>query len=153
VRNVKLRQGGIREIEFIVQAAQIICGWKLPALRNRSTLGTLEKLERQRLLSAKDRQVLKQAYIFLWDVEHNLQMVHHLQTHALPCAPDELERCAARLGYSASDRGAAVQTFLADHRHHTSNVHRIFKHLFAGPTRSALVKAARALQPVTAGGA
>jgi glutamate-ammonia-ligase adenylyltransferase len=84
VRNVKLGQGGIREIEFFVQAAQIVYGWKLPALRDWSTLGALEKLERQRLLSAKDRQVLEQAYISLWDVEHNLQMVHHLQTPRCP---------------------------------------------------------------------
>jgi glutamate-ammonia-ligase adenylyltransferase len=152
MRNVKLGRGGIREIEFIVQAAQILCGGKLPALRDRTTLGALEKLERQRLLSAKDRQVLEQAYIFLRDVEHKLQMVHDLQTHALPRAPDELARCAVRLGYDASDRGAAMRTFLADHRRHTSNVHRIFKHLFAVPARSALVKAARALQSATAGG-
>jgi glutamate-ammonia-ligase adenylyltransferase len=144
-RNVKLGRGGIREIEFIVQAAQILCGGRLPDLRDRSTLGALEKLGRHRLLPAKDRQVLEQAYVFLRDVEHKLQMVHDLQTHALPDSPDELARCAIRLGYDSTDRRAAGRKFLADHRRHTAGVHRIFQSLFDAPSRSGLVKAARTL--------
>lgn len=142
-RNVKLGRGGIREIEFIVQAAQILCGGKRPDLRDRSTMGALAKLARHRLLSSKDRQALERAYVFLRDVEHKLQMVHDLQTHALPESPDELARCAIRLGYSAADRRAAGRKFLADHRRHTANVHRIFRSLFDVPARSSLVRAAR----------
>jgi glutamate-ammonia-ligase adenylyltransferase len=142
-RNVKLGRGGIREIEFIVQAAQILCGGALPDLRDRSTLGALEKLGRHRLLSAKDRQDLERAYTFLRDVEHKLQMVHDLQTHAIPESPDELSRCAIRLGYGFRNRRAVGRKFLADHRLHTANVHRIFQSLFDVPTRSAFVKAAR----------
>lgn len=142
-RNVKLGRGGIREIEFIVQAAQILCGGRRPGLRERNTMGALKKLGRHRLLSAKDRQALERAYVFLRDIEHKLQMVHDLQTHALPESPDELARCAIRLGYSAGDRRAAGRKFLADHRRHTANVHRIFRSLFDVPARSSLVKAAR----------
>jgi [glutamine synthetase] adenylyltransferase / [glutamine synthetase]-adenylyl-L-tyrosine phosphorylase len=142
-RNVKLGRGGIREIEFIVQAAQILCGGKLPDLRDRSTMGALAKLARHRLISSKDRQALERAYVFLRNVEHKLQMVHDLQTHALPESPEELARCAIRLGYSAADRRAAGRRFLADHRRHTANVHRIFRNLFDVPARSSLVKAAR----------
>ena len=142
-RNVKLGRGGIREIEFIVQAAQVLCGSRQPALRDRGTLGALEKLGRHRLLSARDRQDLERAYLFLRDVEHKLQMVHDLQTHALPESPDELARCAIRLGYDSKDRRAAGRKFLADHRRHTANVHRIFRGLFDTPARSALVRAAR----------
>lgn len=144
-RNVKLGRGGIREIEFIVQAAQILCGGKQPDLRDRSTLGALEKLASHRLLSAKERQDLERAYLFLRDVEHKLQMVYDLQTHALPESADELTRCAIRLGYSATDRRVAGRKFLADHRRHTANVHRMFRSLFNVPARSALVKAARKL--------
>ncbi len=142
-RNVKLGRGGIREIEFIVQAAQILCGGKQPDLRDRSTLGALEKMASHRLLSAKERQELERAYLFLRDVEHKLQMVHDLQTHALPELPDELARCAIRLGYGSTDRRVAGRKFLADHRRHTANVHRIFRSLFDAPARSSLVKAAR----------
>lgn len=142
-RNVKLGRGGIREIEFVVQAAQILCGGKLPDLRDRSTMGALVKLCRHRLLSSKDRQALERAYVFLRNVEHKLQMVHDLQTHALPESSDELARCAIRLGYRASDRRTAGRKFLADYRRHTANVHRIFRSLFDVPARSSLVKAAR----------
>ncbi len=144
-RNVKLGRGGIREIEFIVQAAQILCGGRLPDIRDRSTMGALDKLARHKLLSSTSRAALERAYVFLRDVEHKLQMVHDLQTHALPESPDELARCAIRLGYGSMDRRAAGRKFLADHRRHTANVHRIFKNLFDTPARSALVKAARKL--------
>jgi glutamate-ammonia-ligase adenylyltransferase len=144
-RNVKRGRGGIREIEFIVQAAQILCGGRQPDLRDRSTLGALNKMAFHRLLSAKNRQDLERAYLFLRDVEHKLQMVHDLQTHALPESSDELARCAIRLGYGSQDRRTAGRKFLADHRRHTANVHRIFGSLFNAPARSALVKAARKL--------
>jgi glutamate-ammonia-ligase adenylyltransferase len=144
-RNVKLGRGGIREIEFIVQAAQILCGGRLPGIRDRNTMGALERLARHKLLSPSDKTALEQAYVFLRDVEHKLQMVHDLQTHALPESPDELARCAIRLGYNAADRRAAGRKFLADHRRHTANVHRIFESLFNDPARSAFVKIARKL--------
>ncbi len=144
-RNVKLGRGGIREIEFIVQAAQILCGGRQPDLRERNTMASLAKLARHRLLSAKDRRTLEGAYIFLRDIEHKLQMVHDLQTHALPESSDELARCAIRLGYPSGNRLAAGRKFLADHRRHTAAVHRIFRRLFDRPDRSSFVKAARKL--------
>jgi len=142
-RNVKLGRGGIREIEFIVQAAQILCGGRQSDLHERNTMAALGKLARRRLLSTHDRRALERAYVFLRDIEHKLQMVHDLQTHALPESPDELARCAIRLGYSVRNRRAAGRKFLADHRRHTANVHRIFLSYFGVPARSSLVKAAR----------
>jgi len=144
-RNVKLGRGGIREIEFIVQAAQILCGARLPDLRDRNTMGALEKLGRHRLLAASDRRALEQAYVFLRDVEHKLQMVHDLQTHALPESPEELARCAIRLGYPTADRRRAARRLLSDYRWHTAHVHRLFHRLFNAPARSPFVKAARSL--------
>lgn len=142
-RNVKLGMGGIREIEFIVQAAQVLCGGRLPGLRDRSTMGALAKLARYGLLSSKDRQALAKAYLFLRDVEHKLQMVHDLQTHTLPESADELTRCAVRLGYASANRLGATRRFLTDHRRHTAKVHRIFQRLVGVPARSGLLKAAR----------
>ena len=143
-RNVKLGIGGIREIEFIVQAIQVLCGGRLSAILDRSTMGTLTRFRRCGLLSVAEQAVLTQGYLFLRDVEHKLQMVHDLQTHALPEAPDELTRCAIRLGYSPSDRRAAMNRFVADYRRHTTGVHRIFRSLFYSPARSRLLKAALA---------
>jgi glutamate-ammonia-ligase adenylyltransferase len=140
-RNVKLGTGGIREIEFFVQTIQVLAGRKVPALLDRSTLGSLNRLAQKKLLSVEDRDALTAAYLFLRDVEHKLQMVHDLQTHALPERPEELERCAARMGYGTDDRKKAVELFQADHQRHTEMVHRTFRSFFVEPTTSPVFKA------------
>ena len=127
-----------------MQAIQVLCGGRLSAILDRSTMGTLIRFRRCGLLSGAEQAVLTQGYLFLRDVEHKLQMVHDLQTHALPEAPDELIRCAIRLGYSPRDRQAAMNRFVVDYRRHTTSVHRIFRSLFYSPDRSRLLKAALA---------
>ncbi|MBH0179418.1 MAG: hypothetical protein HP491_16545, partial [Nitrospira sp.] len=128
-RNVKLGIGGIREIEFLVQTVQVLAGKQAPALLDRSTLGALSRFVTRKLISSRERNELMAAYLFLRDVEHKLQMVHDLQTHALPDETEELERCAIRGGYDGSDRTGAVKKFLADHAAHTAIVHRAFQSL------------------------
>jgi glutamate-ammonia-ligase adenylyltransferase len=140
-RNVKLGIGGIREIEFLVQTVQVLAGKRARALLDRSTLGALNRFVKYKLISGRERDELTAAYLFLRDVEHKLQMVHDLQTHALPDEAEELERCAIRGGYEGSDRTAAVKKFLADHATHTAVVHRIFRSLFYEPNRSPVFNA------------
>lgn len=139
-RNVKLGTGGIREIEFLVQTVQVIAGRKVPALLDRSTLGSLNRLAQKQLISIEDRDALAEAYVFLRDVEHKLQMVHDLQTHSLPAEQEELERCAIRMGYGADDRKQAAALFHADHQRHTETVHRTFRSLFVEPRTSPLLQ-------------
>ena len=140
-RNVKLGTGGIREIEFFVQTIQVLAGRRVPALLDRSTLGSLKRLAEKKLLSLKERDALMAAYLFLRDVEHKLQMVHDLQTHSLPAEKEELERCAVRMGYGAETRKQAAELFHDDHQRHTELVHRIFRSLFAEPESSPVFKA------------
>jgi glutamate-ammonia-ligase adenylyltransferase len=140
-RNVKLGIGGIREIEFLAQTVQVLAGKQVPAILDRSTLGALPRFVTRRLISGRERDELTAAYLFLRDVEHKLQMVHDLQTHALPDETEELERCAIRGGYDGSDRTAAVKKFLADHAAHTAAVHRAFQSLFYEPDTSPVFKA------------
>jgi glutamate-ammonia-ligase adenylyltransferase len=129
-RNVKLGTGGIREIEFIVQAIQVACGDRLGGIRERNTLAALERFLEHGILTVEETKRLSSAYCFLRDVEHKLQMVHDLQTHALPVASEETARCAIRLGYVGEDRGVAGDRLLADYRRHTNRVHAIFRSLF-----------------------
>ncbi|MGQ0554828.1 MAG: hypothetical protein ACT4PN_02645 [Nitrospiraceae bacterium] len=140
-RNVKLGTGGIREIEFFVQTVQVLAGRKVPALLDRSTLASLDRLARKKLLPIKERDALTAAYLFLRDVEHKLQMVHDLQTHALPESSEELERCAVRMGYGAEDRMKAAKLFHVDHQRHTELVHRTFRSFFVEPTTAPVFKA------------
>lgn len=139
-RNVKLGTGGIREIEFLVQTIQVLAGKRLPALLDRSTLGALDKFAGKRLLSTSQRDALKAAYLFLRDVEHKLQMVHDLQTHALPESGEELERCAIRMGYACDDRTTCARRFRADHERHTDVVHQLYRSVFYEPKTSPLLK-------------
>ena len=141
-RNVKLGTGGIREIEFLLQTIQVLAGKGSPALVNRSTLGSLKAFAAQKILSAKQEGALRDAYLFLRDVEHKLQMVHDLQTHSLPDEALELERCAIRSGYAISDRPSAVNRFQADLRAHTKFVNDLFRSFFYDPLASPLVKVA-----------
>jgi glutamate-ammonia-ligase adenylyltransferase len=140
-RNVKLGTGGIREIEFLVQTVQVLAGKRMSALLDRNTLGALDRFASRKLISAGARDDLAAAYLFLRDVEHKLQMVHELQTHALPESETELERCAIRAGYGTEDRGKSTTQFLADHRRHTDVVNRMFRSLFAEPDTSPILKA------------
>lgn len=130
-RNVKLGTGGIREVEFIVQALQAQAGGRKRQLRERNTLRALARLRRAGLLTPAAYETLRAAYRFLRDVEHKLQMVAALQTHTLPTDRNELRRCALRMGYRDAPAASAADQFSADHRRHTEGVNRLFRALFA----------------------
>ena len=92
--NVKLGPGGIREIEFIVQAFQLIRGGGKPALQTRSLLEALPLLAGQKLLAPSAVAELGDSYRFLRRVENRLQKRNDEQTHDLP--QDEAGPRAAR---------------------------------------------------------
>ena len=140
-RNVKLGVGGIREIEFLVQTVQVLTGRRLPGLLDRSTLGSLARLQKAGILSTKQQTQLTGAYNFLRNVEHKLQMVHDLQTHALPDQHEELERCSIRMGYNGGDRSAVLRQFQADYAKYTMVVHDTFRSFFENPKASSVFKA------------
>ena len=140
-RNVKLGVGGIREIEFLVQTIQVLAGRQVPGILGRGTLDSLVRLQKAGILSGKQQADLASAYQFLRDVEHKLQMVHDLQTHALPDQQKELERCAIRMGYDRADRPIALKQFQADLAAHTTLVHDIFRLFFETPKTAKLFKA------------
>jgi glutamate-ammonia-ligase adenylyltransferase len=140
-RNVKLGTGGIREIEFLVQTIQVLIGRMVPGILDRRTAGALLRFCQHQFVNQDDQRRLTEAYWFLRDVEHKLQMMHDLQTHALPDSHEELQRCAIRMGYHAESREAALARFLADRQRHTAIVHHVFRSLFHHPETSALVAA------------
>ncbi len=96
--NVKLGDGGIREIEFIAQALQIVRGGREADLRVRGTLAALAALEARDLMPRSSVAALRQAYLFLRDVEHRLQYRDDAQTHRLPDDPVEKAWLAESMG-------------------------------------------------------
>jgi len=105
--HVKLGPGGIREIEFIVQAFQLIRGGQDRRMQSQSLLAVLPQLAGGKLLPARVAQELDSAYLFLRRLENRLQMLGDAQTHTVP--PDALtrERIALALGFRNWDTCAA----------------------------------------------
>jgi len=99
--HVKLGPGGIREIEFIAQALQLIRGGREPSLAVRPTLTALARLAERRLLPEAAARELADAYVFLRRVEHRLQYLDDRQTHTLPEDPEEQARVASLCGYDS----------------------------------------------------
>ncbi len=112
-QDVKLGPGGIREVEFVVQAFQLIRGGQVPALRHPNLLTVLPRLEDEGLLPAEVVEELRDAYIFLRNVEHRLQAVADRQTQRLPDSDEEWQRLALAMDY---DDGDAFARDLARHR-------------------------------------
>jgi glutamate-ammonia-ligase adenylyltransferase len=152
--NVKLGRGGIREVEFVAQALQLIHAGKDPHVRVRSTLPGLDRLVEGKYLTVADRDTLQIAYRFLRHVEHKLQVVQDRQTHSLPTDEAGLralarrvrireprsavsgqrsaleERASSSVPHVMHDELVAFQETL---RIHTDAVHQIFHSLFHAP--------------------
>src|SRR5437773_9227712 len=109
-RDVKLGVGGIREIEFIVQALQLIHGARHPFLQEPSMLKALRALRQLDLLPREEVLTLDNAYRFLRRVEHRLQIEGEQQTHTVPQEPEALRCLALSLRFSsAKDFTATLQ--------------------------------------------
>jgi len=98
--NVKLGSGGIREVEFIGQAFQLIHGGRDRALQQRPILAVLQTLAANNYLPASAVEELSAAYCFLRDTEHALQAVDDRQTQMLPTDALGQARIAFMLGFA-----------------------------------------------------
>ncbi len=123
--NLKLGRGGIREIEFFIQALQLIYAGKNPVLRERNSLCALEILQEQGLIKADDYVIMREAYTFLRTVEHRIQVVQERQTHNLPVRAEETAALARRCGYAGE---SAFSKVLEDYRRAVEGIYRELFH-------------------------
>jgi glutamate-ammonia-ligase adenylyltransferase len=138
--DVKLGPGGIREIEFIVQAHQLIRGGTEPVLQTPSLLQALPRLEGAKLLPAAAVAELHDAYCFLRCVENRLQMAADQQTHALPADAAARQRLADAMDFPDWDRFKAA----LDVRQRAVTAH--FENVVLGPAGRGATLAAAALE-------
>ena len=117
--NVKLGQGGIRDVELVAQALQLLYAGKRPDLRERATLPALHKLGLAGLLTAQEVRTLSDAYHLWRAVEHRIQLEQGAQTHELPVEPAGRDRLARRLGLAGH---AELDALVADRRQAVSAV-------------------------------
>ncbi len=127
--HVKLGPGGIREIEFIAQAFQLIRGGRDAELQVRPTLKVLALLQQKGLLPAPAVAELAAAYDFLRRLEHRLQYLDDAQIHTLPADSDDQTRVAAAMGFGG------YAEFMRRLDAHRERVSRHFDDVFAGPAQ------------------
>ncbi len=101
--NIKLGAGGIREVEFIAQAFQLIHGGRDLSLQQRPLLKVLATLEGQGYLPPAVVAELAEGYRFLRYVEHALQALDDRQTQMLPDGELERLRVAFIMGFDSWD--------------------------------------------------
>ncbi len=122
--NVKHGHGGIREIEFVVQAFQLIRGGREPRLRVRELIPALHVLGDLGDLSPELIAELEDAYYYLRRVENHLQEVADESVHALP----EEEAARARLAWVMG--AADWDAFRAELDERMDGVHACFREVF-----------------------
>ncbi|MBM4225719.1 MAG: bifunctional glutamine synthetase adenylyltransferase/deadenyltransferase, partial [Gammaproteobacteria bacterium] len=127
VDHLKLGAGGIREIEFIVQAMQLIRGGQDRRLQGPRLFEILPQLARSKLLRPQVVKELDAAYRFLRTLENRLQMLTDAQVHTLPTEADAQARLARAMGH------ADWLPLLRDYRHHAAHVQRAFNALVFSP--------------------
>ncbi len=130
IANVKLGDGGIREIEFIVQAMQIVRGGRERELRVKGTLPALTVLGTRGLLPQSAVTALRDAYVFLRRLEHRLQYRDDQQTHQLPANAEERALLAASMGF------AGLRDFDAELGRHRAQVSEQFALVFGDRGRT-----------------
>ena len=123
--HVKLGPGGIREIEFIAQAFQLIRGGRDATLQQRPTLGVLALLGENKLLPRQAVAELTEAYVFLRRVEHRLQYLDDAQTFELPENEGDRALIARSMGFPEWDG------FGAELRAHRARVTEHFEDVFS----------------------
>ena len=122
--NIKLGPGGIREIEFTVQVFQLIRGGHERSLQQQPTLPVLAALGERGFIEAAAVAELRDAYIFLRNLEHRLQYRDDQQTQELPTNPAELELLAHSMNF------ADFTSFSAELARHRGAVSRHFESIF-----------------------
>jgi glutamate-ammonia-ligase adenylyltransferase len=126
--NLKIGAGGIRDVEFVAQALQLLHGGRIPQVRDRSTQRALTALAQVGVLPRPQCEELRAAYAFLRRAENRLQMEGERQTHRLPGDARACERLARAMGYTDADARAAFDRALDGQR---QRIRAIFTALFA----------------------
>lgn len=138
--DVKIGVGGIREIEFFVQALQLIHSGTRESLRVRGTLDALDRLLYVGLITHEDHRWLADAYDLFRRVEHRIQMESDRQSHRLPGDVDGFNRLARRMMMDEAELREALTFF-------REKVALIFERLFQDSAKDAREPTVRESRP------
>ncbi len=128
--NLKVGPGGIREIEFFVQAFQILKGGRNRQLQTTEIFECFDALLEHDVVEVDTINQLRAAYCFLRMLENRIQMFDDQQTHDLPSSVDQQTRIACTLGYTD------WQVLVDELQQHRDRVNHFFNELFKRETEA-----------------
>ncbi len=123
--HLKLRSGGIRDVEFIVQCLQLIVGQVHEHTRSGHTLEAIEQLTTVGALSSTQSVSLSEAYVFYRRLEHRLQMMHGRSDYILPDSEPAQDALGRSLGLENAE------AYVATLERHLSDVQTIYAEIFS----------------------
>jgi glutamate-ammonia-ligase adenylyltransferase len=129
--NIKLGFGGIREIEFFIQAYQLLFGGRDKELRTRGSLKALQVLKDKNIIVEEDYLCLSEAYIFLRHLENRVQITFGLQTHQLPENQADRVVLAKKMRIEGKTMEELGANLMKVYESHTSFVGKIYSEQFA----------------------
>ena len=139
-REIKLGPGGLRDVEFAVQLLQMVHGRSDEALRVRATLPALAALRDGGYVGRDDALSLIDAYRFLRETEHRVQLRRLRRTHLVPDDARERAVLARAMGFRPDARGGATAVFEAEWSLHAREVRRLHEKLFYRPLLEAVAR-------------
>ncbi len=122
--NIKVGPGGIREIEFFVQAFQILKGGRNHQLQTTEIFLCFDAFLRHDIVDGETVTRLRAAYCFLRQLENRIQMFDDQQTHDLPINTDQQRRIAITMGFTD------WETLFEELQQHRNRVNHFFNELF-----------------------
>ncbi len=140
-REVKRGRGGIRDIEFSAQLLQLVHGRLDPELRSPTTLVALREMAEAGYVDRADAEGFADAYRFLREVEHRLQLVDEQQVHAVPKGDDERSRLARNLGYRSTVEESDLAQLDRDLAAHQATARAIHERVYFRPLLEAFAEA------------
>jgi glutamate-ammonia-ligase adenylyltransferase len=137
-RQLKLGPGGLRDVEFAVQLLQMVHGRADERIRGPATLSALAELTEGGYVGREDGEALHDAYAFLRQLEHRIQLHQLRRTHVVP----EDEAALRRLGRSMGFTRDSVEALDKAWQHHRREVRRLHEKLFYRPLLGAVARIA-----------
>jgi len=134
-RELKLGEGGLRDVEFSVQLLQLVHGRVDERLRVRATLPALKALVDTGYVGRDDGKGFGLAYRFLRTLEHRIQLFNLRRTHVLPDATADLRRLGRSFGYADP-----ATELLSTWRNCSARVRRLHERLFYSPLLDAVAR-------------
>jgi glutamate-ammonia-ligase adenylyltransferase len=124
--HTKLGRGGLADIEWTVQLLQLRYAHAIPALRNASTLQSLDAIAGADLMPAEQVELLRHAWLTVTRARNALVLVKGKPSDQLPGPGRQLAAVAVAAGWAGGDGGEFLDNYLRVTRRAKAVVREVF---------------------------